>query len=62
MTESLNCENILTKCGPLEMRMANHSKILECLENSMNSMKTQKDRTLKGELPSSVGARYAIGD
>ena len=33
-----------------------------CLEDPMNSMKTQKDRTLKGELPSSVGARYAIGD
>ena len=26
-----------------------------CLENPMNSMKRQKDRTLKDELPSSVG-------
>ena len=26
-----------------------------CLENSMNSMKRQKDRTLKDELPRSVG-------
>ena len=33
-----------------------------CLENPMNSMKRQKDRTLKDELPSSVGAQYAIGD
>ena len=33
-----------------------------CLENPMNSMKRQKDRTLKGELPRSVGAQYAIGD
>ena len=33
-----------------------------CLENSMNSMKRQKDRTLKDELPRSVGAQYAIGD
>ena len=30
-----------------------------CLENSMNSMKRQKDRTLKDELPRSVGAQYA---
>ena len=33
-----------------------------CLENSMNSMKGQKDRTLKDELPKSVGAQYATGD
>ena len=30
-----------------------------CLENPMNSMKRQKDRTLKEELPRSVGAQYA---
>ena len=28
----------------------------------MNSMKRQKDRTLKDEVPRSVGAQYAIGD
>ena len=33
-----------------------------CLENSINSMKRQKDRTLKNELPRSVGAQYANGD
>ena len=33
-----------------------------CLENPMNSMKRQKDRTLKGELPRLVGAHYATGD
>ena len=33
-----------------------------CHENSMNSMKRQKDRTLKDELPRSVGAQYATGD
>ena len=33
-----------------------------CLENPMNSMKGQKDRTLKDELPRSVDAQYAIGD
>ena len=30
-----------------------------CLENSMNSMKRQKDTTLKDELPRLVGAQYA---
>ena len=33
-----------------------------CPENPMNSMKRQKDRTLKDELPGSVGAQYAIRD
>ena len=32
-----------------------------CLENPMNSMKRQKDMTLKDELPRSVGAQYATG-
>ena len=33
-----------------------------CLENCMNSMKRQKDWTLKEELPRLVGAQYATGD
>ena len=33
-----------------------------CLENPMNSMKGQKDRTLKDELPRLVGTQYATGD
>ena len=33
-----------------------------CLENPMNSMKRKKDRTLKYELPRSVGTQYATGD
>ena len=35
-----------------------NGKLLQysCLENPMNSMKKQNDRTLKEELPSSVGA------
>ena len=33
-----------------------------CFENPMNSLKRQKDRTLKDELPRSVGAHYATGD
>ena len=33
-----------------------------CLENPMNSMKRQKDRTLKDELLRSVGVQYATRD
>ena len=33
-----------------------------CLENPMNSMRRQNDRTLKDELPRSVGAQYVNGD
>ena len=33
-----------------------------CLENCMDSMKRQKDRTLKDELPRSVGAQCVTGD
>ena len=33
-----------------------------CLENPMNSMKRQKDVTLKDELPRSVGAQYNTGE
>ena len=33
-----------------------------CLENPMNSMKRQKDRTLKDELPRWLGAQYVTGD
>ena len=33
-----------------------------CLENPMNSMKRQKDRTLKDEILRLVGAQYDTGD
>ena len=33
-----------------------------CLGNPMNSMKMQKDMTLKDEFPSSVGAQYTTGN
>ena len=33
-----------------------------CFENPINSMKRQKDRTLKDQLPRSVGAQYATRD
>ena len=36
--------------------------LYSCLENPMNSMKRQKDRTLKDELPRSVGAQSATGE
>ena len=50
----------LTECGPLE----GNGKPLQysCLENPMTSMKRQNDRTLKDELPRSVGAQYATED
>ena len=33
-----------------------------CLENPINSMKRQKDRTLRDELPRFIGAQYATED
>ena len=41
-----------------------NGKLLQysCLENPINSMKRQKDRTLKDELPRSVGAQYVSGE
>ena len=33
-----------------------------CLENPMNSMIRQKDRTLEDEIPRLVGTQYATGD
>ena len=41
-----------------------NGKLLQysCLENPMNSMKRQKDRTLKDELPRLVAAQCATGE
>ena len=33
-----------------------------CLENPMNSMRSQNDRTLKEKIRRSVGAQYTTGD
>ena len=33
-----------------------------CLENLMNTMKKQKDMTLKDDIPRFVGAQYATGE
>ena len=43
---------------------SHQKKLLQysCQDNPMNSMKRQKDRTLKDELPRSVGAQHATGD
>ena len=35
--------------------------LCSCLKNPMNSMKRQKDRTLKNEFTRSVGAQHATG-
>ena len=51
MVESLN---EMWSAGEGNGKPLQHS----CPENPMNSMKRQKDRTLKGELPRSVGAQY----
>ena len=45
---------VLTQRGPLEKGMAN---TFSSIENPMNSIKRQKDRTLKDELPRLVGAQ-----
>ena len=42
--------------------MADHFSIFALRIPSMNRMERKKDRTLKDELPRSVGAQYATGD
>ena len=42
--------------------MANHFSVLALRMYEQYSMKRQKDRTLKDELPRSGGAQYASGD
>ena len=41
-----------------------NGKLLQysCLENPMNNVKRQKDRTLKDELPRLAGAQYVTED
>ena len=38
------------------------SLLYSCFENPINSMKRQKDRTQRDELPRWVGVQYATGD
>ena len=49
------------KMGPLEKGLANNFSIL-ALRTPRIVWKKQKYRTLKDELPRSVGAQYATGD
>ena len=58
-TQDASWWRVLTKHGPLEKEMANDFSILE---NPMKNIKRQKDRTLKDELPRSVGAQRATGE
>ena len=46
----------------VQWRMERQMTSVSCLENPMNSMKGQKDWTLKDELHRSVGAQYATGE
>ena len=50
---------ILTVCSYLGREW--QTTFVYLLENPVNSMKRQKDMTLKDELPRSVGAQYATG-
>ena len=54
----------MERSGKMWSTRERNGKLLQysCFENPMNSMKRQNDRILKGELPMSVGAQYAIGD
>ena len=51
----------LAECSPLEKGMANHFSI-PALRTPWRVWKGQKDRTLKDEIPRSVGAQYATGE
>ena len=55
---------IVKSSGKMWSTGEGNSKPLQyaCIENPMNSMKRQKDRTLKDELARSVYAQYATGD
>ena len=50
----------LKKCGPLEKGMANHFSFLPWKPHKQ--YEKAKDKTLKDELPRSVGAQYDTGD
>ena len=67
--------DLLAVQGTLKCLLQHHSSKASILQQSalfivqllyssvsMNSMKRQKDRTLKDELPRSVGTHYATGD
>ena len=51
----------LTECGPLEKGIANHVSIL-ALRTPCSDQYEKAKRTLKDELPRSVGTQYTTGD
>ena len=55
---------MMQSCDKMRSTGEGNGKPLQytCLENSMNSMKRQKDMILKDELPRSVGVQYATGE
>ena len=55
---------MVERCGRMWSTEEGNGKLLQysCMENSMNSRKRQKYRTLKDELPRWVGAQYTTGD
>ena len=55
---------IVESCGKTWCTGEGNGKSLQysCLENPMNSMKRQEDRTLKDELPRLGDAQYATGE
>ena len=55
---------IVESSGKMRTTGEGNGKLLQCscLENHVIGMKRQKDRTLKDELPRSVGAQYATGE
>ena len=55
---------ILFSSGPRFVRTLHHDPVEPeiKLPTSVGSLKKQKDRTLKDELPRSVGAQYGTGD
>ena len=54
---------ILVESSERTLREGNGKPLqYSCLESAINSVKRQKDRTLKDELPRSVGAKYATGE
>ena len=64
MLFSFNFNSLLWRCDRLWSTGEGNGKPLQYshLENPMNRMKRQKDKTLKNEPHRSVGAQYATGD
>ena len=58
-----NCQVMVERSDRMWSTGEGNGKSLQysCLENPMNSMKRQKDRKLKEELPRSISAQYATG-